>query len=296
MKEFKHIQKRDRIVATLSQDNKFRFVFVKNTNMAQKAKEQHKLCQTGAFFLAKTMAGACLLSSLLKGEERIIVSIHPERYIKLLYAEALQVGEVRGFVKFQENMPDDPSFIPDSLGKGIFQIEKILYENFKPVYGSIEHVQGDITSEFNEYLACSEQIPSIMTLQVEMHKDGNVKDSWGTMLQALPGTSMAEIQELHQKIQPQKYIPDLLETDAWENILKKILPYSFSITNNTPSDFYCRCSIEKFKEKLLTLPLEDLYDMKQNQHNELVCHYCNQQYVLKEEDFDSLIQKRKEKN
>lgn len=242
MNEIKeHKQKRDRLIATLSKDNKFRFVFIKNTNMAQEARERHNLCPRSAFFLSKAMAGACLLASLLKGEERIIVSIYPEKYIKLLYAEALQVGEVRGFIKWEEeisSLKEDK----DTLGKGIFRVEKILYENFKPVFGTVEQEKGDITTEFNHYLTYSEQIPSIVTLETNIDKQGNIISSWGTMLQALPGTSQEEMLSLHERIQPQERIPQFLQEKACEELLEKILPYPFSITNNTPTDFYCRCS------------------------------------------------------
>ena len=293
MNEIKeHKQKRDRLLATLSKDQKFRFVFVKNTRIAQEARQKHNLCPRSAFFLSKAMAGACLLASLLKGEERIIVSIYPEKDINLLYAEALQVGEVRGFIKFAEGISSLEKETT-SLGKGIFRVEKILYENFKPVFGSVEQVKGDITTEFNQYLAYSEQIPSIVTLETELDKEGNIKTSWGTMLQALPGTSRDEIRSLHEKINPQENIPNLIQEEHGEELLKKILPYDFSITNNTPTDFYCRCSLEKFKEKLLTLTLEDLVEMKQDNQNELICQYCNQHYFLAEQDFDSLIEKLK---
>ncbi|NUM34326.1 MAG: Hsp33 family molecular chaperone HslO [Candidatus Brocadiae bacterium] len=286
-----HHQKRDRLVATLSQDNQYRFVIIKNKAMVAEAKTRHTLSNMGAFFLGKTMTGACLLASLLKGDERIIITIHPEKHIKLLYAEASQVGEVRGFIKWKESA--DQNLLentPDSLGKGVFQVEKILYENFKPVYGSVENTQGDITSEFNQYLAFSEQIPSIMNIHTDIAQDGTVKESWGILLQALPGTSMEEIQSLYETICPELKIPGLIQEMPLEEVLKKILPYDFSITNNTPTDFFCRCSLEKFKQKLITLPLFDIIDMQKLQQNELVCQYCNRNYILKDEDFESLIE------
>ena len=74
-----------------------------------------------------------------------------------------------------------------------------------------------------------------------------------------------------------------------EEILKQAMPFEIDIVNNTPVDFFCRCSLEKFMDNLLVLGKTEIESMKNEQQYELICKYCNSKYYLSEEDFAIML-------
>ena len=67
------------------------------------------------------------------------------------------------------------------------------------------------------------------------------------------------------------------------------VPFEFDIVNNSPIDFFCRCSMDRFKEILLTLGVSEIRDMESSGQNELVCQYCSKKYHLEPTDFMEII-------
>lgn len=68
-----------------------------------------------------------------------------------------------------------------------------------------------------------------------------------------------------------------------------------STLTKIPTDFYCRCSKDRFKYKLLTLGKAELqkYFQMHKEHPEesdLVCVYCNSRYTLDENDINELME------
>ena len=111
LKEF--LKKRDRIISVLAKDGKFRASIIKNTFSAQTAQQKHNLRGVPSYLLARQLAAASMMAIFLKGEERVILEADGSGPIQKVFAEASQVGEVRGFVAY------DPKQLAD------FDAEKI---------------------------------------------------------------------------------------------------------------------------------------------------------------------------
>ncbi len=279
--------RRDRLAAALSQDGKFRVVLVKNTTLAQTAQQKHQLPQIAMQYLARAMTAGSLLASLLKGEERIGVIVSANGPIQRIIAEAMQVGEVRGYVRMQAD--GNIQECQNSLGQGTFRIEKICYGQLHPTVGMVDLKQGDLIQDFEDYLNHSEQIPSAVQMVTQWDSSGSLKLSGGLMLQAMPGTKLEEIQQLAQSLKAYP-LEELLQTCTNDQILQQILPSGLTLTNNTLLDFHCRCSLQRFKQFLATLSLEEIQDMQQQNHREMVCQYCSQEYILTDQDFAEIQQ------
>jgi len=73
-----------------------------------------------------------------------------------------------------------------------------------------------------------------------------------------------------------------------EDILRQVMPTDIDILASTPVDFFCRCSIDRFKGMLLTLGYDEVAGMEADGQNELVCQYCNAHYYLSEQDFKDM--------
>lgn len=285
----KTYQHRDRVVRAMSGNGMFRIAVAKTTNTAETARAKHDLDPLLSYLLGKTLTSSVLLSSFLKGEERVIIQAEGSGRVKLIFAEAMQVGEVRGFVVTDESQPLPESF-KDALGEGFLKVSKILYEKQEPVTGIVELVRGDIASDLSYYFDQSEQIVTAVNLGVTINDDGEITHSGGIIVQAMPGAELSAIVEVQRSLEEMPPIEELLDSGySPEEILRQAMPFPIEVVNNTPVDFYCRCSLDRFMSKLLMLGKDELRSMQSEGQRELVCQYCSSIYELTDEHFSKLI-------
>ena len=289
----KKYQLRDRVVRAITKNGKFRVAVVKSTDTARTAMEKHQIAGLTAYLLARALSGVALLSSFLKGEERIVLQFDGTGPVRMIYVEALQLGEVRGFAKNAEGVEDAASEVKaltDALSVGFLKVSKYLYNKFEPVTGIVELHRSDITTDLAYYLTQSEQIPSAITLDVLMSDYDTVQESGGLLIQAMPGATDREIEQMEQAILDLGAIGKLLhEGLSPEEILQKAIPFEYDIVNTSPIDFFCRCSLQRFKDIVMTLGIDEVRDMQQSGQNELVCQYCSTKYHLEHTDFEEIL-------
>lgn len=285
-----HLEK-SRVISVLSSNGHFRVSAIKNTVVALEAQRRHQLPEVPALLLARALSAASLLAVFLTGEERVIIDAIGDGLVNKVTAEAIQVGEVRGYCEYSEMVKRLTKDEFDSaLGPGIFRVLRILYNEPEPIMGIVQLVRGDISSDLNYYFAKSEQIFSIAILDADTDSNGLIKNSVGMIVQALPGATEKERIEISNLLKNMDRLTNIINPrDDLFVILKQILPWDFNILKNDRVDFFCRCSKESFLEKLLTLSYHDVKEMREMGQNELVCQYCNAKYYLDDNDFNSLL-------
>ncbi|MBI5325791.1 MAG: Hsp33 family molecular chaperone HslO [Ignavibacteriae bacterium] len=277
----------DRIISVLDKKGKFRASIVKNSHTISTAIEKHNTDKFSSFYLAKYLTSASLISSFLKGEERIILDITSDGLIQKVYAEAMPIGEVRGFIKTSDDL-HNKEIVP--YINGFFKLSKILYDKGEPVTGIIE-VKSDLVEDIIEdYFISSEQIPTFVKLDLLIDEEKNTVHSGGIIVQSLPGASGKEITEVKNKLKNSESLANKInmQKDLAE-ILSSYIIFDFDIIKSKRVDFFCRCSKNNFINKLYTLPLEEIESMKNENQNELVCQFCNSHYYLDSEDFNKII-------
>ncbi len=283
---------RDRIVTALSESGKIRFALIRNVKTVLTAQKRHNLEILPAFYLARALTAASLMASSLKGEERIILETISDGLINKIYAEAMQNGEVRGFVEFnrKEDISKSLQNTKDILGDGILRVSKILYNKGEPIVGIVELQKGDIVTDVSYYFAQSEQIPSAVILDVDFDEKGLISKSAGLLIQAMPGESIDKILAVHRQITKINSLSEIINSQpSLEKAFELLVPFPVKKLKSMQVDFFCRCSKDKFISKLMTLKPEEIIDMKKNNNNELVCQYCNEHYYLEEEDFNKIL-------
>lgn len=288
----KLLQQRDRSVRVLSKDGFFRVVSVKSSQASRTAQINHKLDKVPAFFLSRVMSCSLMLSSFLKGEERVVIEVDGNNVIKKLFAESMQLGEVRGYVELNNTEKQyHVNDISEIIGPGSLRITKILYHKAEPIQGVVQLVKGDIAEDLSYYFAQSEQIPAAVILDVEFDDHGLIEHSGGLIVQAMPGYKLEQLNEVFESLSSITPISDYFAQGLNPlQVMKEVLPFDFDVINSTQVDFFCRCSKDVFLSKLLTLGAEEIKSMKQSNHNELICKYCNKHYYIENEDFEKLIE------
>ena len=273
----------DRAIRVVSEDGFFRAVAVKNSLTARTAQLNHQYPAELSLHHAEVLAAASLMSAFLKGEERVIVDISGDGKIEKLYAEAMPIGETRGFGRIN----------PEFTGKyfnSLLKVSRIMYGEPEPITGIVEFPGNKVQDTIAEYLTMSEQIPSIVSLDACVDSEGIIEQSGGLIVQAMPGASQADIEQVRNSINKAKPITDYFkEKMRPDQLLKEILPFNFQTVKSTRIDFFCRCNKDQFTSKLMTLGLEEIKSMKKDGHNELVCQFCNKHYIIEDSDFDKII-------
>lgn len=278
---------RDRVTRAITLDGTFRAAVIHNTTTTRTAQQKHGLDPMSSLVLARALTGASLMASYLKGEERMVISLEGDGLIRSVTAEALQVGEVRGYISLNKN-PDESRATP--LGKGLLRVQRILYGEYEPVMGIVELRRGDVTSDLGYYLTQSEQVPSAFVIDVAYDENEVIRQSIGLLVQAMPGARAEDIFKLYDAID---YLGRLSEfADAGyspKDILQQIMPSEIEVVATSPVDFFCRCSLDRFTSALMTLDVAEIVQMREEDQRELVCQYCSTKYQLRDEDFDRLI-------
>lgn len=277
---------RDRVTRAITKDGLFRAAAIHNTVSVQSAHDRHSLDPLRTLVLSRAMAGASLMASFLKGEERVVLMAEGDGEVKTVYAEALQVGEVRGYAVLNKTPAEERT---GPLGKGLFKVQRIMYGKQEPVTGIVELHRGDITSDLSHYLTQSEQIPSAFIFDMTFDEQDRPLQSVGLLVQAMPGARPEDIFKVYDNLDYLDRLTEFADKGySPEDILRAVMPSEIDVLSNTPVDFFCRCSLDRFKSILLTIGYEEVAAMQASGQNELVCQYCSERYYLSEEDFTEL--------
>lgn len=279
----KQYRDRDRVVRAITKDGFFRASVIRTSVMTRTAQERHALDPIRSLILARALTGASLMASFLKGEERVVVTAEGNGPVGLVYAEAMQVGEARGYANL--NKDPDPH-ATSALGNGLLKVQRMLYGNYEPVTGIVELRRGDVTSDLGYYLTQSEQIPSAFVIDVAFADNDVIRESAGLLIQAMPGARPEDVFRVYDTVDYLGRLTQFVDDGyAPEDILRQVMPGDIDILSTAPVDFFCRCSLDRFKGMLLTLGYEEITGMEKDGQNELVCQYCNGRYYLQPTDF-----------
>jgi molecular chaperone Hsp33 len=287
---------KDRLVRGITDNGFFQVVVVKTTDVVQEAAQRHQLGPLATVLLGRALTGVMLLSSSLKGEERIQLVIQGNGPIEMLTAEANSIGEIRGYVKNPAAMidVDKGQRLEDGLGLGLLTFSKTLFNEAKPITGTVELASGNVSKDLAHYLMQSEQIPSAVALDVQLSPDGTVESAGGVMIKALPGAPVADIELLEGNLLELPPVAGLLANGQYiDDIMHKVMePLKVKELDRTPVHFFCRCNKDRFVVALSMLNLNELEEMG-DQDQEMVCHYCNERYIVSKNEIQTLITNKK---
>lgn len=284
--------KKDRILKAVTSDKFFKISVIKTTEVARTAQKKHQLSLISSVILGRALTGAMLLASELKNEERVSIRIEGNGPIGKLIAEANSGGEVRGYVQHNDAVLDlkNGARLGDGLGVGLFTVSKVLYNEARPVNGTVELVNGNISEDLAYYLLQSEQVASAVSIDVSLDSKGIVNHAGGVIIQALPGAPPDKSDLLQQNLREMKMISQLLREGKYVDDILRIVsrPYEIKELSRYPVHFFCRCSKERFKNALYLVEFDELVDMSDQGHD-LVCHFCNSKYHIASTEIEEII-------
>jgi len=288
--------RKDRLVRGVTTDGHFQVIVVKTTDVVKEVQKRHHLSPLTTVILGRALSGVMLLSSNLKGEERVQLVIQGNGPIGMLTVEANSIGEIRGYVQNPEAMIDleKGQKLEDGIGIGLLSFSKTLYNEARSITGTVELVSGNISKDLAHYLLQSEQIPSAVSLDVDINENGEVISAGGILIKALPGAPETTIKVVEENLYRLPPVASLFQEGLYiDDIMHKAVePFEIEELDRTPVHFFCRCSKDRFTAALSMLQISELEDMA-HENQEMVCHYCNESYIISADEIDRILTSKK---
>ncbi len=303
LKEQLQASRRDRLYNFLLVDGTIRGCVANGTRMVNEMRWNHGLGIMETLALGHAYLGAALMSSSLKGNDRLGLQIECSGPIKGLSVEANAFGEVRGYLK-QVPIPIDrpvESFdLSPFFGAGFLTVTRFLEDAKQPFTGKVMLEHGRLAKDLAVYHLKSEQIPTAFALSVQFDRDGEVQGAGGLMLQAMPGAADSVLSRIEKKIQSMDSIGTMVNDTTFP---EQWLDENFSLFNpkmlgDRGVEFMCHCSRKRITGMISMLKLEDLEDMAENGPFpiEIRCHYCNTVYAFGQEEMTTIRNLRRADN
>ena len=286
----------DYLVRAMAADAQIRAFAVTSRDLVEEARSRHDLSPVVTAALGRLMTGACLMGSMLKGEQDVLtLQVSGDGPVRGMTVTADAKGNVKGYAQApQAMMPPNAQGKLDVggvIGKGYLTVIKDM--GMKDPYASkVELQTGEIADDLTYYFAASEQVPSCVALGILMERNNTVKQAGGFIIQLMPFAQEEVIQKLEEKISGLKPVTTLLEEgNTPEQILSLILgDMGLEIMEKTPVQFLCGCTKERVEKVLYSLKKEERKEMiAEGRDVELHCHFCNTDYVFTVDELKKMI-------
>ena len=205
-----------------------------------------------------------------------------------IYSESISNGEIRGFL--EENEINDSNDYSNFL-----KISKIPYNHHQEVSGIIKLQSNKLTHhDIYNYFEESEQLRTHVSFTNREFENKFI--SQGFILQKMPDCDLEELLILFNKITENKNFKSIQQKGLSSDLVYKIFDdLNLEIElKRTPIQFFCRCSMTQFITLLRNLGKENLLDMRIKNQRTLTCQTCKTSYILKDEDFENILNSFKE--
>ncbi|MBO8172700.1 MAG: Hsp33 family molecular chaperone HslO [Bacillaceae bacterium] len=290
---------KDYLVRGTAFDKQVRVFAARTTQLAEEIRRRHNMLPTAAAAMGRAVTAGAMMGSMLKGNESLTIQIRGNGPMKHIIVDANAKGEVKGYAANPYvHLPKNKQGKLDVAGavgrQGTLTVIKDLGMK-EPYHGSVPLVSGELGDDFTYYFAVSEQTRSAVGLGVLVNPDHSVKASGGFIIQLLPDVADPIITLLEERLKEMRPISTLIEQGLTpEEMLEDILGQKPHILETKAITFSCHCSKEKVEGALISLGVEEVEKLLEEQGQaEVTCHFCNEQYILERDELENLLQNMK---
>lgn len=286
----------DKLIRGLGINDEVRIFALDTTETVNEAVKRHGAYPTAAAALGRAMTATVVLGAMLKGDEKVTVTIEGGGPIGAIVTDANAKGEVRGYLKnpqvhFELNEHGKLDVRRAVGTNGFLRVAKDigLKDNF---VGNVEIVSGELGEDFSYYFYSSEQVPSIVALGVLVNPDNTIKAAGGLIIQVLPNATdetidylteaagkMTPISKLiDEGLTPEEIVDAAIGADNWRKL------------NEMPVEFKCTCSKERFLNAMASLEKDDIKEMiEEDGGAEATCNFCRNTIWIEKDELEALL-------
>ncbi len=303
LKEQLLASRRDRLYNFLLAGDTIRGCLVNGTRMVNEMRWNHELGILETLALGHAYIGAVLMSSNLKGNDRLGLQIECSGPIRGLSVEANAFGEVRGYLKQVPIPIDSPleSFdLSPFFGAGFLSVTRYLEDAKQPFTGKVMLEHGRLAKDLAVYHLKSEQVSTAFSLSVHFDREGEVQGAGGLMLQAMPGADEEILSLVEERVQSLESIGKVVnDTEFPEQWLSRHFEeFNPQLLGDRGVEFMCHCNPKRITRMITMLKVEDLDEMAENGPFpiEVRCHYCNTIYGFTKDEITAIRNMRRSDN
>ena len=286
----------DKIDIFLLNNGTVRGALLHGTKMINQMRINHNLGILETLTLGQSYIGAGLMTSMVKGNDRISFAIECGGPIKGLSVEAGADGDVRGYLfanPIPITKPVESFDLSPFFGPGFLSVTKHLESSKQPFTGQVMMQHGRIAKDLANYFLESEQIKTAFILSVYFDKEGKSVGAGGLFLQALPGAKDTALEALEESIEKipsiGKYFADGGSTGKL--IYESFTKFSPEIIGEKTVSFNCECSKERFTSFIASMDRSDKDEILKNDPFPLktTCHNCATDYEFSKEELQAVF-------
>ena len=284
----------------LLNDGRYRGAVLDATRMVLDMQKAHNTGLIETYALGETYIAAGLLTSMLKGNDRLGIVFECGGPIKGINVEVTADGHVRGFLK---NNPIPLDEIPESLdlnmlfGPGFLSIIKYLENNKQPFTGRVMIEYGSIAKDLANYFTTSENLPTAFNISVKFDKKGELIGAGGVFIQKMPDVNGDSDEDDSEAIQNALSTMPSLGISLSKGVTpSNIIADTFgefrpNVIATRNIEFSCSCNRELFSTYLKGLKEEDKKDLYENGPFPVttVCHNCNTSYSFTKKELKTIF-------
>ena len=293
---------RDKLYSFVMADGMLRGAVVHGTRMVNEMRWNHELGILETLVLGHAYLAAGLLSSSLKGNDRLSIGIDCSGPIKGFSVEVNAFGEVRGYLKqvpIPISKPLENFNLSPFYGAGFLSVTKYLEDAKQPFEGKIPTEYGTLAKDLALYYLKSEQNPTTFSLGILFDTQGEVAGAGGLFIQAMPGADGDVLKELETRVLE---LPSMGQVVNSAGNLEDWINQTFSDFHpkqlgGRGIEFMCHCNPSQTRNMLAMLDINELADMAENGPFpvEIRCHNCNTNYTFDQTEIQRVLAERMER-
>ena len=286
----------DYIVRATAADHQIRAFAATTRELTEAARLAHNTSPIATAALGRLMTAGVMMGSMLKGEEDLLtLKISGDGPMRGLLVTANARAEVKGYV-YEPDMLLPASAagkldVGGAVGCGTLSVIRDMGLK-EPYVGQTQLVSGEIAEDITYYYAVSEQVPSSVGLGVLMNRDNTVRRAGGFLIQLMPFTDDAVIDELEGRLAGVRSVTAMLDAGLTpEQILQELLgAMELEIGGRRQAAFRCDCSRERVSRALLSTGRETLQEMLDDgKPVEAGCQFCGKKYSFSMEELAEML-------
>jgi molecular chaperone Hsp33 len=285
----------DHLIRILTRDGALRACAAETTDLVEEIRRRQQTDPTATVAVGRLATAAALMSSLLKGKQRLGLTIEANGPLRKLQAEADSTGAVRATVKQPvAGLPprEDRFDVAGAIGRaGFLHVVKDLGLK-EPYRGMVQLYTSEVAEDIAYYFTTSEQTPSSVGLGVTLDNRARVAAAGGFLLQLMPDAepTMAATLETRLKQLPPttRLLCDGVSPGQLLDRLLYDIPYE--VLGQTPLMFSCSCTRDQTGAILRTLGREELEQlMQEHEVVTVTCEFCKERYRFDQQALEALM-------
>lgn len=284
----------DHLIRVLTLDGAIRVSVAATTTLVEEVRRRQQTDPTATVAVGRLATAAALMGSLLKGRQRIGLTIEGNGPLQRIQAEADADGRVRATVKVPVvNLPprDGRFDVAGAVGHaGFLHVVKDLALK-EPYRGMVQLVSSEIAEDLAYYFTTSEQTPSSVALGVELGQQAEVVAAGGFLVQLMPDADEALADRLAERLGVLPPTTTLLRQGlSPQDIVARLLAdFPYRLLETTALSFACTCSQKQTLSLLSTLGADDLdHLLEETGEAQVTCEYCKETYTVGREALEEL--------